>query len=97
MKVGRIFLKIGAVPLVMIVAILNAVLFVLSKAAGWVFGPIILFVIGCMVFCVFKQEWTQFLPLVIILAGAFGLLFGAGILTEVVAMTRKMLVRFLIS
>ena len=77
MRTGRILLKTGAVALIIIVAILGGITFVLSKAAGWIFGPVILFVIGCIVFCVFKQEWSQCLQLAIILAGSVGMLIGA--------------------
>ena len=51
MRAGRILLKTGAVVLIIVVAILSGITFVLSKAAGWILGPIILFVIGCIVFC----------------------------------------------
>lgn len=97
MRAGRIVLKIGIVPLIVVVAIVSGIVFVLSKAAGWILGPIILFVIACLIFCVCKQEWSQCLPLAIILAGSFGLLFGAGLLTEMLAVARSGLVTFLFS
>ena len=97
MRAGRILLKAGAVALIIIVTILGGITFVLSKAAGWIFGPVILFVIGCIVFCVFKQEWSQCLPLAIILAGSVGMLIGAGALLGVLDIARHNLAGFIIS
>lgn len=97
MRAGRILLKIGAVPLIVIVTILNGIVFVLSRVAGWILGPVILFVIACLAFCILKQEWSHCLPLGIILAGTVGLLFGAGVLTEAMAVARRGLIRFLMA
>ncbi len=97
MRAGRILLKTGAVALIIIVAILSGITFVLSKAAGWILGPVILFVIGCIVFCVFKQEWSQCLPLAIILAGSVGMLIGAGALLGVLDIVRHNLAGFIVS
>ena len=97
MRIGRIMVKVAVVPLLIVVAIISGIVFVLSRAGSWIIGPLILFVIACLAFCIFKQEWSRCLPLGIILAGAVGLQFAVGFLEIGLQAARRGLVGFLIS
>ena len=80
----KMFLKILLFPLVFILRFVWFIASLLMQISMWVLSPIILFVLGCGIYCVVKARWSDVFLLVLIEMGLFALSFGAGMIVELV-------------
>ena len=80
----KIMLKILLFPLVFILRFVWFIASLLMQISMWVLSPIILFVLGCGIYCVVKARWSDVFLLTLIEMGLFALSFGAGMIVELV-------------
>ena len=80
----KIILKILLFPLVFILRFVWFIASLLMQISMWVLSPIILFVLGCGIYCVVKARWSDVFLLTLIEMGLFALSFGAGMIVELV-------------
>ena len=80
----KIMLKILLFPLVFILRFVWFIASLLMQISMWVLSPIILFVLGCGIYCVVKARWSDVFLLTLIEMGLFALTFGAGMIVELV-------------
>ena len=68
-----------------LVFILRFVWFIASlpmQISMWEISPVILFVLGCGIYCVVKARWSDVFLLTLIEMGLFVLNFGAGMIVD---------------
>ena len=80
----KIILKILLFPLVFILCFVWFIASLLMQISMWVISPVILFVLGCGIYCVVKARWSDVFLLTLIEMGLFALTFGAGMIVELV-------------
>ena len=80
----KIILKILLFPLVFILRFVWFIASLLMQISMWVLSPIILFALGCGIYCVVKARWSDVFLLTLIEMGLFALSFGAGMIVELV-------------
>lgn len=78
----KMFLKILLFPLVFILRFVWFIASLLMQISMWVLSPIILFVLGCGIYCVVKARWSDVFLLTLIEMGLFALSFGAGMIVD---------------
>ena len=80
----RIILKVLLFPVVFILRFVWFIASILVQLSMWVVSPVILFVLGCGIYCVVKARWSDVFLLTLIEMGLFALTFGAGMIVELV-------------
>ena len=80
----KMILKILLFPIVFILRFVWFIASLLMQISMWVLSPIILFVLGCGIYCVVKARWSDVFLLTLIEMGLFALTFGAGMIVELV-------------
>ena len=85
----RILFKIVAVPLFLIVGTVEFLFKFLTNVSSYVIGPLMLFIIGCDIWCVFGQKWTQCLILTGMIAACFLVLFIAAVVIGLLESARE--------
>ena len=80
----RIILKVLLFPVVFILRFVWFIASILVQLSMWVVSPVILFVLGCGIYCVVKARWSDVFLLTLIEMGLFALSFGAGMIVELV-------------
>ncbi len=80
----KMILKILLFPLVFVLRFVWFIASLLMQISMWVLSPIILFVLGCGIYCVVKARWSDVFLLTLIEMGLFALSFGAGMIVELV-------------
>ena len=78
----KIILKILLFPLVFVLRFVWFIASLLVQISMWVLSPIILFALGCGIYCVVKARWSDVFLLTLIEMGLFALSFGAGMIVE---------------
>lgn len=63
MMIIRILFKIIAVPLFLIVGIAELIFKLLTNLSSYIIGPLMYFIIGCDIWCLFGQRWLHCLLL----------------------------------
>lgn len=77
----KIILKILAVPVMILCKLIQLVIDMAAKVSCFVLGPITLFILGCAIYTIVKQTWSQTFLLVLIEAACLAALFGAGVIS----------------
>ena len=80
----KMILKILLFPIVFILRFVWFIASLLVQISMWVISPVILFVLGCGIYCVVKARWSDVFLLTLIEMGLFALTFGAGMIVELV-------------
>ena len=80
----KMILKILLFPIVFILRFVWFIASLLVQISMWVLSPVILFVLGCGIYCVVKARWSDMFLLTLIEMGLFALTFGAGMIVELV-------------
>ena len=80
----KMILKILLFPLVFVLRFVWFIASLLVQLSMWVISPVILFVLGCGIYCVVKARWSDVFLLTLIEMGLFALSFGAGMIVELV-------------
>ena len=78
----RIILKVLLFPVVFILRFVWFIASLLVQLSMWVISPVILFVLGCGIYCVVKARWSDVFLLTLIEMGLFALTFGAGMIVD---------------
>ncbi|MGI6033691.1 MAG: hypothetical protein ACOX69_09765, partial [Coriobacteriales bacterium] len=69
--------KIIALPIFLIVGLAELLFKLLTNLSSYVIGPLMFFIIGCDIWCLIGQKWTQCLILTGLAAVCFLVLFAA--------------------
>ena len=80
----RIILKVLLFPVVFILRFVWFIASLLVQLSMWVISPVILFVLGCSIYCVVKERWSDVFLLTLIEMGLFAAAFGAGMIVDLV-------------
>lgn len=80
----KMILKILLFPVVFILRFVWFIASLLMQISMWALSPIILFVLGCGIYCVVKARWSDVFLLTLIEMGLFAAVFGAGIIVDLV-------------
>lgn len=91
----RILFKIVAVPLFLIVGTVELMFKFLTNVSSYVIGPLMLFIIGCDIWCVFGQKWTQCLILTGMTVACFLVLFIAAVVIGLLESAREGIAGFI--
>ena len=78
----KMILKILLFPVVFILRFVWFIASLLMQISMWMLSPIILFVLGCGIYCVAKARWSDVFLLTLIEMGLFALNFGAGMIVD---------------
>ena len=78
----KMILKILLFPLVFVLRFVWFIASLLVQLSMWVISPVILFVLGCGIYCVVKARWSDVFLLTLIEIGLFALTFGAGMIVD---------------
>ncbi len=78
----RIILKVLLFPVVFILRFVWFIASILVQLSMWVMSPVILFVLGCGIYCVVKARWSDVFLLTLIEMGLFAAAFGAGMIVD---------------
>ena len=78
----KIILKILLFPIVFVLRFVWFIASLLVQISMWVLSPIILFALGCGIYCVVKARWSDVFLLTLIEMGLFALTFGAGMIVD---------------
>ena len=78
----KMILKILLFPVVFILRFVWFIASLLVQLSMWVISPVILFVLGCGIYCVVKARWSDVFLLTLIEIGLFALTFGAGMIVD---------------
>lgn len=78
----KMILKILLFPVVFILRFVWFIAALLMQISMWALSPIILFVLGCGIYCVVKARWSDVFLLTLIEMGLFALSFGAGMIVD---------------
>lgn len=79
MLIIRVLFKIFAIPLFLIVGIAELVFKLLTNVSSYVIGPLMLFIIGCDIWCLFGQRWLHCLLLTGMAVACFLVLVAAAV------------------
>ena len=69
-------------PLVFILRFVWFIASLLMQISMWVILPVILFALGCGIYCVVKARWSDVFLLTLIEMGLFALNFGTGMIVD---------------
>ena len=78
----KIFLKMLLFPITFILRFVWFIASLLMQISMWVISPVILFALGCGIYCVVKARWSDVFLLTLIEMGLFALSFGAGMIVD---------------
>mgnify|MGYP003496393512 CR=1 FL=1 len=95
MVVIRIIFKILAVPLFLIVGLAELIFKLLTNLSSYVIGPLMFFIIGCDIWCLFVQKWSQVLLLTGMAGACFLVLFAAAFVIVLLEEAREGITGFL--
>ncbi|MDO4523530.1 MAG: hypothetical protein Q4B57_10375 [Eubacteriales bacterium] len=73
----RVVLKIMALPVIGILRFVNWMITVLTHVSAYVLSPLILFVLGCGIYCIFQAKWMDVAILSAIEVMILAVMFGA--------------------
>ncbi len=95
MMLIKILLKIAALPAMLILKIIRLLMDIAARLSSIVLGPVTLFVFGCIIYTIIKQEWSQTFLLILIEIACYGALFGAGVIATEISILGDKLVGFI--
>ena len=84
MYILRILLKAALLPIVLILLIVKVIVKVGMQISSVILGGLILFVVGCLIYTITKQAWSQTFLLVLIEVAVMGVTIGTGIIESLV-------------
>ncbi len=73
----KVVLKILALPVIGVLRLANWMITVLTHVSAYVLSPLILFVLGCGIYCIFQAKWMDVAILSVIEVLIFAAMFGA--------------------
>ena len=95
MKMIRFLLKLAALPLLLLLALVSFIFHALTDLSSYVIGPLMWLILGCGIYTVVKQLWSQTFLLVLMEAFCLLVLFGAGAVLFLLETWRDALLDFL--
>lgn len=95
MKILKWALLIIAFPVILLIRMFCLLARIVIDLSGYVTSALILFVLGCLLYCLFKARWTDVLLLTGIEAMLFALVFGVSTFICVVEETCDSVIAFL--
>ena len=78
MLVFRWLVKTALLPVMLLLLILKVLVKISIEISSVIFGVLILFVAGCIIYTIMKQVWIQTFLLVLIEAGIMGVVIATG-------------------
>jgi hypothetical protein len=95
MFIIRIIFKILAVPLFLIVGIGELLFKLLTNISSYVIGPLMFFIIGCDIWCLFGQQWLNCFLLTGMAVALFLVLFAAAVVIVLFESVREGITNFI--
>ena len=95
MKIFKILAKAAVLPLILILKVLCVLAMLLTHVSTYVVSPLILFILGCGIYCVVKTRWTDAAILFVMETVVIGCLFGAMWVTDMAEDFSNSLIRFI--
>lgn len=77
MKLVKLPFKILALPVMLLLGTLGMIVKLVINLSCYIIGPFMLFLIGCIVYAIVMQLWSQTAILVVLLLGCILMLFSA--------------------
>ena len=65
----RLFIKILVFPLLLVLLLMKALIKIFIELSSIILGSLMLFTFGCIIFTIYKQNWSQTFLLSLIEAG----------------------------
>ena len=90
----KLILKLLVLPVILILKIFLLAVNILVRLSSFVLSPLVLFITGCLIYCLFKKRWTDVALLTGMDAVVFLALFAAGWVTCIAEETFTGLVSF---
>ena len=94
MFILKSLLKVALLPVIIILLILKVLVKIGMELSSVLLGGLTLFVLGCIIYTVTKQAWSQTFLLLLIEAGLMAVTIGTGIIEGLVDMALAGLVSF---
>ena len=91
----RIVFKIIALPVFLIVGIAELLFKLLTNLSSYVIEPMMFFIIGCDIWCLIGQRWTQCLIPTGMAAVCFLVLFAAAFVIDLLESARESITGFI--
>lgn len=91
----RILFKILTIPVLLVFALLGLLAKSVTNLSCYVIGPFMLFLLGCCVYTIVMQLWSQLIILMVLLLGCVAILFGASWIIVFLEDTTGRLVSFI--
>lgn len=79
---AKLILKLPVLLLLFLLRFVWFIAYLLTHISGWIISPVILFVLGCGIYCVVKARWTDVFLLTMIEMGLFAIACGAVLVVE---------------
>ena len=95
MAMIRFLLKIPAVLLMLICRIITLAIDLAAKVSCLILGPITVFILGCAIYTICRQAWSQTFLLALIEGFCLAALFGAGIISTEIGILGERLGEFI--
>ena len=80
MFLPKILLKVTLLPVILILLILKVVVKIGMEISSVLLGSLILFVTGCLIYTIMKQNWNQMIILILTDAALMAITIGTGII-----------------
>ena len=80
----RVLLKIALSPVILILLILKVIVKIGMSISSIVLGGMILFTIGCIIYTIIHQTWSQTFVLFLIEAGVIAVTIATGLIESLV-------------
>ena len=77
MRLVKLLFKILALPVMLVLGTLELTMKLLTNLSCYIIGPFMLFLVGCGVYAIVMQLWSQATILAVLLLGCVLVLFGA--------------------
>ena len=77
MRLVKLPFKMLALPIMLVLGVLELTMKLVMNFSCYIIGPFMLFLIGCGVYAIVMQLWSQATILSVLLLGCIMLLFGA--------------------
>lgn len=94
-KIALLPLKIMLLPLLLVTATVSVLLQIAAHLSCYVMGPLLLFLLGCGIYTVVQQLWSQTFLLGVIAVACVGMLMSAAMVQGVLDSLQERLLSLL--
>lgn len=91
----RITGKILAIPAVVILKMVGAMMSIISKIGAFIVGPFLIFAAGCSIYCIMTSDWKNLLVFVMLAGTVIIVFLMAGLILGAIDILGSRIGRFL--